>query len=185
VPGPDPETCERWGIILRDVLFALRHRLTPTVFIYAPNDMDWDSHWNNLRRQHNAMDMFAPAMCCFLDELEKGTTVDGVPLAKEVGIVFSSELGRFPIKNDLEGKDHFPEFPAVLMGPGIRFGQYGHTDANMASQPISVRSGKPHASSADIVPSIDDLGATILHWFGIDDPASLGYVGRRLDFLLA
>jgi len=28
-------------------------------------------------------------------------------------------------------------------------------------------------------------GATILPWFGVDDPASVGYLGRRLDFALA
>jgi len=108
-----------------------------------------------------------------------------VALSERVGLVVSSELGRMPVLNLQSGKDHFPQHPVLLLGPGLRPGHYGETDARMIGVPISAQTGKPSASKRDFVPSIDDVGATILHWFGVDDPASVGYFGRRLDFTLA
>jgi hypothetical protein len=34
------------------------------------------------------------------------------------------------------------------------------------------------------IPTLDDVGATVLSWFGIENPAAAGYPARRLDFLL-
>jgi hypothetical protein len=33
------------------------------------------------------------------------------------------------------------------------------------------------------VPTIDDVGASLLRWFGADDTTALGYPGRQLEFL--
>ena len=74
--------------------------------------------------------------------------------------------------------------PFLLLGPGVAPGQYGETDQRMVSTPISVKTGKPSHSKADFVPNIDDIGATLLHLFGIEDTYAVGFDGRRLDFLL-
>ena len=39
------------------------------------------------------------------------------------------------------GKDHFPHHPVILLGRGIRPGQYGHTDRTMGGLPISPETG--------------------------------------------
>jgi uncharacterized protein (DUF1501 family) len=172
-----------YASLFRDVLHILEHGLAPVVSIATPGD--WDTHQFNQRFQHLNMAVFAPAMCYFLAELERRTTRDGIALAEQTALVLCSELGRFPCVNEFKGKDHFPEMPVILMGPGLLAGQYGQTDRKMMSVPISLATGHTAASGRAHVPTLDDVGATILRWFGVADPAALGFLGRPLDFLLA
>jgi hypothetical protein len=193
LPLPAPETVPQntpfrlskrmYSGMVRDTLFLLEHRLASAVFLFTPNT--FDTHKANLTDQTSNLSVTSEVLGYLFEQLRRRRTPDGVLLADQVGIVISSELGRFPIKNQFDGKDHFPEFPVILMGKGIRPGQYGQTDASMISTPISVATGRPGSGVNAIIPSIDDVGATILSWFGIEDAASLGYLGRRLDFLLA
>lgn len=168
-------------IELRDLLYLVEHDLIAAAFLPCGT---WDSHEFNLRQQTEQADAMCKYLSVLLDELDQRRGPDGVALSERVGLVISSELGRMPILNGQSGKDHFPEHPVMLLGPGIRPGQFGETDTRMISLPISAQTGKPSASKRDFVPSVDDVGATILHWFGVDDPASVGYFGRRLDFAL-
>lgn len=169
-------------IVLRDLLYLVEHDLTATAYMWLGN---FDSHEFNLRTQTEQADGMCKYLSVLLDELDRRRDRDGVALSERVGLVISSEIGRMPVLNVQDGKDHFPQHPVILLGPGIRRGQFGETDARMIGLPISAQTGKPSASKRDFVPSIDDIGATILHWFGVDDPASVGYLGRRLDFALA
>jgi uncharacterized protein (DUF1501 family) len=182
LPGRPAPGRVRWSAILRDTLYILRHRLAGAIMIYDTGN--WDSHSFNLPLQTTACEVFWPVFAALVDALERTRTFDGVPLSDEVGILVSSELGRFPIKNAYEGKDHLPEFPALLLGPGIRPGSHGTTTDRMLSEPISMKSGVPSHSAEDTTPTIDDLGATILAWFGADDRLSLGHIGRVMEFLL-
>jgi uncharacterized protein (DUF1501 family) len=168
--------------MFRDVLYVLEHDLARAVYVSTPGD--WDTHQFNLRFQQLNMAAFAASMSWFLDQLQRRSAPDGQPLAETTGVVMCSELGRFPCVNEFQGKDHFPEMPVVLIGPGLRPGQYGRTDRRMISLPISIDSGREPRRSADGPPTLDDVGATLLHWLGIEDAATLGFVGRRLDFLL-
>jgi uncharacterized protein (DUF1501 family) len=167
--------------ILRDTLALLRFRVAPTVFIHTG---DWDTHADNEVLQRKAAKDFIPFMQALFDGISSQRTIDGSLLADEVGVVIMSELGRFPILNPAEGKDHFPELPVILMGPGIRPGMYGETDMLMAARPISFRTGKPSGAADDRVPTVDDLGATILSWFGVQERESLGYTGEPISALL-
>lgn len=167
--------------VVRDLLHVLTHRLAPATFVSIGH---FDTHSANLVGQTERMKVFAPIFRYFLDELHRRRTADGVLLADQVGIIMCSELERFPVLNQFDGKDHLPEFPVILMGPGIRPGQYGETDHNMVGTPISLSSGHASSRPSDSVPTLDDIGTTALHWFGIEDARSLGYLGRRLDFLL-
>ncbi len=170
--------------ILRDALFVLSHQLAPAVFVQVPGN--FDTHYFNLQRQEEAMDAASAGLVYLLEEIKRMRTPDGIPLSDQLAIVISSELGRFPFLNEFEGKDHLPEFPAILIGPGLRAGQYGQTDAQMLGTAIGIQTGRAGASARSAIkPTIDDLGATVLHWLGIEDTGSLGYLGRRLDFLLS
>ncbi|MBX7101758.1 MAG: DUF1501 domain-containing protein [Myxococcaceae bacterium] len=188
-PGPDSYArdfvLDEWAHVFRDILFMVRHDLCNAFYVSGPFPR-WDTHQWNLKVQGQNMGVFGPALAWFLKALETQTDVaTGRPLSEQVGIVFSSELGRFPVKNEYEGKDHFPELPVVLLGPGLRPGVYGETDKRMQGQPISLRTGRPSSGAKDVVPTIDDVGATVLSWFGVEDLAAVGYLGERLDFLLA
>lgn len=186
--APSPRDLMAWSVILRDVLYVLKHRLCPSIFIFAPYAYaggGWDSHAWNQRWQTTAFKYFAPALQFLMAELDRTRAGDGTVLSDEVGVLVSSELGRFPILNEYEGKDHLPELPFMFMGPGVKPGQYGQTDHRLIAQPVSARTGKMSSSPKDFVPDIDDIGTTVLNWFGIEDAASVGYLGRRLDFLLA
>ncbi|HEX7837091.1 MAG TPA: DUF1501 domain-containing protein [Kofleriaceae bacterium] len=169
-------------IVLRDLLYLVEHDLTAAVYMWFGS---WDTHELNQKLQTETGAGLCKYLIALLEELEQRRGRDGVALSERVGLVLSSELGRMPILNLQNGKDHFPQHPVILLGPGIRPGQYGETNARMIGLPISAQTGKPSASKRDFVPSVDDVGATILHWFGVDDPASVGYLGRRLDFALA
>ena len=131
------------------------------------------------------MASFGPFLAGLLDRLETTTRPDGSRLSDEVAVIVSSELGRFPILNHSNGKDHFPELPMLLWGPGLRPGQYGQTDRRLVGTPISLQTGRPSSSARDRVPTLDDVGHTMLRWFGEEDPGSLGYPGHALEFLLA
>ena len=54
-------------------------------------------------------------------------------------------------------------------------------DPNSATPLATQNLGRPAVVSG--LSSVD-VGATILQWFGIEDTGSVGYVGRRLEFLL-
>jgi hypothetical protein len=163
-----------WQSIIGEAVFLVEHRLTRTIYINAHNY--WDSHAENDRQQVESMAMFAPALNALLQELETRKLMD------RVGIVVTSELGRHPFINRTNGKDHFPEHSVVLIGGGVRAGQYGETDSKIVSQPISFKTGRPGPDGRK--PTLDDVGATLLRWFGISDTRRLGYLGTPLDFVL-
>jgi uncharacterized protein (DUF1501 family) len=173
---------EQLKLIIRDTLFVLEHGLTDCVFITTPQD--FDTHFLSDSQQTLLSANLFSAIAVLFDQLKATKGPRGVPLSQEVAVVMASELGRYPILNSLAGKDHFPEVPVIMLGPGIRPGVYGATDDLMASTTISLASGKRSTEADAIAPDLGDVGATILDWFG-HDPVQVGYSGRRLDFLLA
>lgn len=171
------------GRQLRDAAYLLRHGLTRS--IYLDVQYNYDSHMRNLAVQTDGMALAVAAVRWLDRELRTMPGDAGGTLADETLIYVSSELGRFPFLNQWAGKDHFPEISALLLGGGVRPGQYGDTDRCLTGQPISMSTGRPSARSSDRVMSIDDLGLTLLEHFGVKEPRSRGYVGRPLDFLVA
>ncbi len=169
-----------WEGMTRDTVALLSRRLTTSVHITV-TEPDFDSHFENLTYQVRSAHTLGPGLRSFLSAIDQATTVDGTPLRDEVLIMISSELGRFPFVNSWNGKDHLTQFPVILLGAGVRPGQYGQSDDRMVALPISPKTGRPSAEG--FVPSIDDLAVTLLSAFGVDDPLSVGYTGRRLPFL--
>lgn len=161
--------------------FLLEHGLSRFIYIVAPQN--FDTHiFNDTDQSANSAYLFT-AISVLLDRLKTVRGPDGQPLDESVGLLMASELGRHPYLNHFAGKDHFPEVPVFWIGPGLRPGVYGHTNDVMLSQPISPRTGRLASDADAYVPDLDDIGATVLDWFGYD-PISVGYSGRRLGFLL-
>jgi hypothetical protein len=171
-----------WATVVRDIVFLLKHRLTRTILVQAPGF--WDSHSDNLPMQAAATVALSGGLKALLAAFASESSPDGETLADEVGVMVSSELGRFPIQNAFLGKDHLPEMPVILFGPGLRPGQFGATDDHMLATPISRSTGRA-AVRTSLVPTLDDVAATILLWMGRSDIRELGYAGVPLEFVMA
>jgi uncharacterized protein (DUF1501 family) len=162
------------------VLYALAHDLAPAVFM-VPMAL-WDTHINNEIMQRPMNRQFALRLKYLLDGLaaiERG----GRPVLDDVGIVILSELGRFPYVNAVQGKDHFPQISATLIGPGLQAGRFGETDAELLGSEVSFRTGHPGRGGSLL--TLDDLGRTLLEWVGHPDPEGVGYDGRVMEFCFA
>jgi uncharacterized protein (DUF1501 family) len=143
----------------------------------------WDSHWDNHRVQTSTSRSTMPLIARFLRELGERRNAHGA-LADQTLVVLGSELGRFPRLNGAHGKDHWPEAPFLFWGAGIVPQQrFGETGAHLEARPVSLRTGRAVAAGGELV-TLDDIGATLLDLAGVD-PAPRGYLGRRLDFLVA
>lgn len=170
------ETTALWGRFLRDLFFTLENDLANTILLYAPYSY-WDTHQSNLSLQQSCWALFGPAFETILRGLHERKSPRGVPLADEVGVLVSSEIGRFPRLNKYSaGKDHFPEISCLITGPGLQPAAIGTTDRMMAGAPLGGR----HLE-------LDDLGASVLEWFGISAAARarLAYSARGIPGLVA
>lgn len=169
---------------LQRVLWLLEHDLTRCAYLKIY--LDWDSHYDNDRKQTSASGAFFPQLARFLDELDRRSNAHG-RLSDNTLLVMGSELGRFPFLNGNQGKDHFPETSLMLAGPGIASGEgrgaaYGQTGRLMEGLPVSLETGRPADNGALL--TLDDVGATLLGLVGLN-PELYGYRGRRLRFLEA
>ena len=168
---------------LQRTLWLIQNDLTRGVYLKVY--LDWDSHYDNTRKQVQANGYFFPLLARFLGELKSRQNAHGY-LADNTLIVMGSELGRFPFLNGNQGKDHFPETNLVFMGPGVAAGEgrgavYGDTGRLMEGQKVSLRTGR-RDDVAGVNLCLDDVGATLLHMTGFQ-PELYGYRGNRLSFL--
>jgi hypothetical protein len=183
-----PFAAESWsgrsglGRDLQRTLWFLENDLTRGVFVKV--FFDWDSHYNNAKKQTSANNGFVEVADRFFDELHKRRNAFG-SLADQTMVVIGSELGRFPLLNTNLGKDHFPETTLTFMGPNIntndgKGARFVPTGKMMEGLKVSLKTGQPDANGTEVF--LDDVGATMLHAVGMN-PALYGYRGRRLTFL--
>jgi len=181
-PAMSATTAEAIEMIAATMAWLLAQRIASAVHYTVP--LPWDTHVDNDALQWKQAQTFNPGFARFLDLLDLTRMPGGHALKDEAAVLVSSELGRFPRVNRYAGKDHLPELPVLIAGPGIRPGSYGETDRNMAATPISFSSGRPGGAGAG-VPVLEDLGTSVLSWMGARDPIGAGYLGRELQFLFA
>ena len=143
--------------------------------------LGWDTHIANAPRQDNMNRALVASLGGFFDFLESTSNAGGT-LAEQTVVVAGSDMGRFPRLNGMLGKDHLPQTSLLFYGAGIRGGQvFGGTDKRMEGVAIQRASGGLAGGDHPLV--LDDVGATLLVLAGLD-PASHGYAGRPLEFLL-
>jgi len=177
-------TSTDWGVSrdtatdLQRTLWFLENDLTRGVHVKIV--LDWDSHFRNASKQAGANATIEKLLARFFRELETRKNAHG-SLAEQTVVVIGSELGRFPILNGNEGKDHFPETSLMFAGPGIRPGSYGQTGKLMEGLKTSFKTGR--ADDAGRRLEIDDVGVTLLSMAGVKNPLTVGYRGDRLGFL--
>jgi uncharacterized protein (DUF1501 family) len=183
-----PFAAENWagrdglGRDLQRTLWFLENDLTRGVFVKV--FFDWDSHYNNARKQTSANLGFVEVIDRFFEELQQRRNAGGT-LADQTMLVIGSELGRFPLLNTNLGKDHFPETTLTFLGPNIntadgKGARFVPTGRMMEGLKVSLKTGQPDKNGTEIF--LDDVGATMLHAVGMN-PALYGYRGRRLTFL--
>ena len=161
---------------LQRVLWVLGNDLASGVQVGI--GQQWDTHWANHDIQTASNQAFMPMLARFLDELRSRELFDNTL------VVVGSEIGRFPRLNSNRGKDHLSQVPFLFFGAGVHGGTnnagiHGLTGRRMEGLPISSRG---RVDNSGRVPTLDDVGATVLHMAGID-PSLYGYDGKPLAFL--
>ena len=147
--------------------------------MHTIQSMEWDSHFRNADWQAKNSLVFFPLLAKFFDELHRRRNAHGT-LADNTVVLVMSELGRYPYLNGDNGKDHFPETPAMLFGRLFTACVFGATGLELEALPVDLATGRRHANGHHM--TLDDLGATLLSAFELD-PLRFGYTGRDLAFL--
>jgi uncharacterized protein (DUF1501 family) len=170
--------------ILQRALWAIEHDLVACCQLSVDRYLQpWDSHWDNDQIQTAISGESFTLIARFLGQLGERRNAHGL-LADQTLVVIGSELGRYPRLNTVLGKDHWPEVPFLFWGAGVVHQQtFGRTGTHLQAVPVSLRTGRDVATGGELL-TLDDIGTTLLHLAGVD-PEPRGYVGRRLDFLVA
>jgi hypothetical protein len=118
----------------------------------------WDTHANNEALTRGRCEILDAAFAALLDQLKQRDLLDSTI------VLWTGEFGRTPRVNPAGGRDHWPHgFTAALAGGGILGGRViGQTSADPKLDE------KNRLADVADPRNIEDVGATILHAFGID-----------------
>ncbi|MEQ1501376.1 MAG: DUF1501 domain-containing protein [Myxococcota bacterium] len=126
----------------------------------------WDSHSANDATQSFQFEGLFAGLLALLDQLAATPSGAGT-LLDDTAVVVLSEMGRTPLRNSAEGRDHWPYTSAMLVGGGVRGDQVvsGFDDRYFplgydAATGATAAGGEPLAT--------EHLGATLLALCDID-----------------
>ena len=143
----------------------------------------WDSHSDNDVYQSLLWEETMIALGAVLDAMHGTEGPAGGSLLDETVVVLLSEMGRTPLLNSTEGKDHWPYTSALLVGAGVAEGaSAGAYDPGLLGARVDPASGLPD-EDGEVLTTLD-LGATLLT-LGDVDPAEWAPTGAPLQSLLA
>jgi hypothetical protein len=166
------EACQR-------ALWLIEHDLCVAVTL-GPRFAAWDSHNDNASIQGRLGAYLAAVLARLFAALDERRNAHG-RLSAQTGVIVASEIGRLPYLNAMRGKDHFPQVPLLIAGPGLVGGRaFGATGHELEAAPTSLRTGRADARGRML--RLDDIGTTVLALAGID-PRLAGFAGDRLRFL--
>ena len=126
----------------------------------------WDTH-ANLNNQNRFYDELFESLAQLAQTLSaRPGSRTGQTLMDETVIAVMSEMGRTPLINDGNGKDHWPITSALVFGAGVRGGALcGGTDDNLLGVETDMVTGQPGAGGV-IYP--ENLNAGLLELVGVD-----------------
>lgn len=129
------------------------------VEFYGHMGLTWDTHGAN-NNQSAAYDELFGALSGVMTSLRERPGELAPSLADEVCVVVMSEMGRYPLLNSRQGKEHWTYTSALLLGAGVRGGQSigGYDEETYRGVGVDLETGGPGGSL--LVP--DHLGATLL-----------------------
>ena len=127
---------------------------------------EWDSHVNNDLTQSQLFNGLFTGLAQLLQSLETTPTDTGT-LADDTVVVVLSEMGRTPLLNGFDGKDHWPYTSVMLLGPGITGGRViGGFDESYYGLGVDPASGEVDETGPIV--SAGSVGATLLALAGLD-----------------
>jgi len=151
---------------------ALAEGFSQCVFI--EDDGYWDTHFQNADQVGLHNTLFGG-----LDTLMRGLEDEG--LLDETVVLVLSEMGRTPVLNAGQGKDHWPFTSALVLGTDVRSGVVQGTDGDLRPTAVDLSTGRPGAGGRLLHTS--DVLATVAELTGLD--AATAYPqGEVIDALL-
>lgn len=124
---------------------------------------DWDTHSNNAEQGIKHQDLFA-SLSTLMQSLAAAKLLD------DTVVVVASEMGRTPLLNSAQGKDHWPVTSALVLGAGVAGGKVvGATTDKLDAAPVDLQTGAPDPSGRPI--TYADFAAGILAHVGVDPGA--------------
>ncbi|MEN0060526.1 MAG: DUF1501 domain-containing protein [Myxococcota bacterium] len=130
--------------------------------VFVQDDGYWDTHSANRLQRPLFHDLFAG-----LDRLMTALQTAGE--ADRTVVLVISEMGRSPLLNRLEGKDHWPFTSAMLIGPGVRSTLVDGSDEGLQQRPVDLKTGRPDAAGRAL--QAEDVLATTASLMGLDASA--------------
>ncbi|MEM6926747.1 MAG: DUF1501 domain-containing protein [Myxococcota bacterium] len=130
--------------------------------VFVQDEGYWDTHGGNAQQPGLFTNLFR-GLGQLLDELESAGIRD------ETLVLVLSEMGRSPLLNAQQGKDHWPFTSAMLVGADVRPGVVRGTDASLVQRRVSLASGEPDPEGHALTAA--DVLATTAHLMGADAAA--------------
>jgi hypothetical protein len=137
---------------------------------------DWDTHTNNAAQgaRHEA---FFKGLSSLMADLAATKLLD------DTIVVVASEMGRTPLLNSAQGKDHWPVTSALVLGAGVAGGKVvGATTDALDAAPVDFKTGAVDPNGKPITYS--DFAAGLLSHVGVD-PGPFILTGAPLHAITA
>ncbi len=129
----------------------------------------WDSHSDNHEFQPRAWEGSFADLLVLLAALEAAPGASGT-LLDDTLVVVASEMGRSPILNAQDGKDHWPTTSMILLGGGVEGGRtVGATDDQLTGAPMDLATGGLDPGGARL--TVANLLSGLLSGFDVDPEA--------------
>lgn len=107
----------------------------------------FDTHANN-NRQSSLLDNTFDGLISLMETLES-TAGESGSLLEETVVLVISEMGRTPLRNSNDGKDHWPYTSALIAGAGVRGGRVlGGTNETLTGVACDLQTGRPDEGGA-------------------------------------
>jgi uncharacterized protein (DUF1501 family) len=133
----------------------------------VPPQSQWDSHVGNDKLQDENFEHAFGELDTLLELLDTTSAPSGGSLLSCTTVLALSEMGRTPVHNGSNGKDHWPFTSFMLVGAGIAGGRtIGSTDDLLVGQTIDLASGEAASGGELLAPT--HLSAGLLQMLGVD-----------------
>jgi uncharacterized protein (DUF1501 family) len=148
-------------------LFAEDITQSALVQIDPPPFHYWDTHNGNDPIQSGCYNHLFGHLNRLIELLSTTSDSSGNSLLETTTVLVISEMGRMPVYNISNGKDHWPYTSLMLFGAGVRSGEvFGRTDDTLISTEVSMETGE--ASENGTILTAENLIAGLLQSIGID-----------------
>ena len=138
----------------------------------VPTLAQWDSHNGNDDLQDRCFEHAFGELSHVMERLSEADAPGGGKLADQAMVLAMSEMGRTPVHNTQNGKDHWPYTSLLALGQGVRGGRVvGLTDELLVGQPVDLDSGEADEGGQVVLPA--HVMAGVLQAFGVDTSVHL------------